>query len=62
MLTKWNWLSCFLIFVALERGDFSAAKIALYNGAGVNKAGRGGALLYSKMKTCFLNCFSKMNF
>jgi hypothetical protein len=53
MFTKWNWSSCFLIFVALERGNFSAAKNALDNGADVNKAGRGGGLIYSKMKTFF---------
>ena len=37
---------CF--FVAVERGSYSDAKSALDNGANINTAGKGGALLYSK--------------
>ena len=47
-------------FLALENGDFLAAKLSLDNGANVNNAGEDGALLYSKMKICFIFILSKV--
>ena len=43
----------FQIIIALERGNFTAAKDALDNGADVNKAGKDGALIYCKIKPVF---------
>ena len=40
--------SNFFVFVAVERGDYNATLQALNNGANINTAGKGGALLNSK--------------
>ena len=40
------------VFVAVENGDYNAAVEALNNGANINTAGKGGALVYSK-NLCF---------
>jgi hypothetical protein len=42
--------------LALELGNYSAAKMALDNGADVNKAGKSGALLYRRKEFSFLFC------
>ena len=41
------------IFVAVERGDYNASVEALNNGADINTAGEGGALVDSN-NLCFL--------
>ena len=37
-----------VFFIAVERGDYNATLHALNNGADINRAGKGGALLDSK--------------